>query len=83
MEIYAMSKGSGRRPGEGYEDGWSRIFGNKDAERKKNQDLRKRLDAMPVEKLHQITEPCSMKSVCKCAHPFCSCEEGKCLMEDV
>ena len=25
-----MSKGSGRRPGEGYEDGWSRIFEKKD-----------------------------------------------------
>ena len=27
-----MSKGSGRRPGQGYQDGWDRIFNKKEDE---------------------------------------------------
>lgn len=71
-----MSKGSQRRPGEGYEDGWSRIFEGKDVElhkaeqRAKNAKLRARLDAMPIAR--QI----------KCTEPFCQCEPGKCEQKD-
>ena len=32
-----MGKGSGRRPGEGYEDGWARIFGKPEEKQEQNQ----------------------------------------------
>lgn len=49
-----MSKGSARRPGSGYADGWSRIFEGKTAEDRqadqeaKNREARELLDSMPV-----------------------------------
>lgn len=60
-----MGKGSARRPGEGYEDGWARIFGKKD-ETAKNAELRAMLDAM------KLAKPV------KCTEPFCQCDPGKC-----
>jgi len=65
MREQNMGKGSSRRKGEGYEDGWARIFGKKD-EAAKNAELRARLDAMP------LASPL-------CTEPFCQCEEGKCV----
>ncbi len=63
-----MGKGSGRRSGTGYEDGWSRIFDKKykQEQQAKNAELRAMLDAMPLAK------------PVKCTEPFCQCEPGKC-----
>lgn len=32
-----MGKGSGRRPGEGYQEGWARIFGKPKEKQEQNQ----------------------------------------------
>ncbi len=54
-----MGKGSGRRSGTGYEDGWSRIFDKKykQEQQAKNAELRAMLDAMPLAKPVKCTEP--------------------------
>lgn len=39
-----MSKGSKRRPGTGYEDGWERIFGQKKPEPKESPEKREEQD---------------------------------------
>ena len=44
-------KGSERRPGDGYQDGWDRIFGRKSAQQEKN-------SSKPVPEIHpQMAQP--------------------------
>lgn len=69
-----MSKGSARRPGSGYADGWSRIFEGKTEQEHqveqdaKNQRLRDALDKVPLAKQHATIRPIVVGTCGECKH---------------
>lgn len=78
-----MSKGSNRRPGTGYGDGWDRVFGNledspgwgdavsiddPETATAKNIAARERLDSMPVAQPYGTIRPLIVGTCKNCMH---------------